>query len=120
MPKDETDQHILLKSVVLSFDNRGIFGEQDINEKLKYWIQQISRIKEIDHSSLRRFLVDAGYLTRTKDGSQYQVPPSAPRPQFFEDAVEQIDPAEVLRAAQEEIERRKRAYQERGQENKHA
>jgi hypothetical protein len=55
-------------------------------------------------------LVDAGYLIRNKDGSSYQVVPLAPRPQFFEESIEEIDIPEVLKTAREEIARRKQEY----------
>lgn len=109
-PKDEGDQHILLKSVALTIGQGGILNEQEINEKLKYWINRISQIEKLDHSSLRRWLIDAGYLTRSSDGSQYHTVASAPRSGFFDEAVESVDVEAELQNAREEIELRKQAY----------
>jgi hypothetical protein len=114
-PTDVTAQHILLKSAVLSMDVSGAITEKEVNEKLKYWIDNISRIKNIDHGTLRRRLVDAGYLTRTNDGSSYQVAPSRVHPPFFEESIEQVNVAEVLQTGREEIARRKQEYLDKNQ-----
>lgn len=110
-PKDELDQHILLKSAVISFEKKDSFTEQEINRRLDSWIE-LSQIKQIDRSTLRRWLVDAGYLTRAKDGSAYQVAAGS-TPARFEEAVEHIDVDAAIENAREEIARRKREYLER-------
>lgn len=117
-PRDNAAQHILLKSAVLLVGQVGTFTEKEINEKLKIWINQVSQIQKIDHIILRRMLVDAGYLTRTADGSCYQVSLSGPQPEFFDASVDQVDVLEAIRTAQDEITRRKREYVEK-QTGKH-
>jgi hypothetical protein len=112
LPKDDVDQQILLKSVALSFGQTGVLTEQEVNEKLKFWINRISQIKDLDHSALRRWMVDAGYLTRNKDGSNYQIAAGL-RPQLFDAAVEAVNVQETVNAALEEKERRKRAFMEK-------
>lgn len=112
-PKDELDQHILLKSIVLTIDPSGTYTQQEIDEKIKYWINRISQIQKLDHSSVRRWLVDGGHLTRNADGSCYQVVVTRSRPPFFEEAVAQIDLLEVVKTAQEEIAKKKLAYLEK-------
>lgn len=76
-------------------------------------INHISQIKNIDHITLRRWLVDTGYLTRNKDGSCYQVSLLATGPQFFDYTIDQIDIMEVIKTGREEIARRKREYMEK-------
>lgn len=112
-PKDDVDQHILFKSAVLSIGGAGTFTEKEINEKLKYWINDISQIKNIDHVTLRRCLVDYGYMTRNNDGSCYQLSVSGPQPQLYDDKINQIDVMEVIKTGREDIARRKREYMER-------
>jgi hypothetical protein len=114
-PKDEVDQHILLKSAVLTFGQTGSYTEKEVNERLGVWIMQVGQMKEIDQVTLRRRLVDTGYLTRSKDGSAYQIAQPGPQPGLFEDAINQIDLAEVIQTAREEIARRKREYLEKSQ-----
>lgn len=114
-PKDEADQHILLKSIVLGMGKAEIFNEKEINERIQYWILSVAHMKMMDHSTLRRWLVDSGYLTRSSDGSRYQAAPGS-RAQFFTPDVDEIDVLQVLQSAREEIEQRKKAFLEkRGQ-----
>ena len=113
-PKDDVDQHILLKSAVLMIEQPGTLTEKEINEKLRLWCQ-IAQIKGIDHGTLRRRLVDTGYLARSKDGSTYQVYPAGAGKYEFDAAIDQIILAEAIAAAREEIERRKRLYMEKSQ-----
>ena len=110
MPKDEMDQHILLKSAALIVPTAGSLTEKEINEALQVWLTQVCVIKNFDRVTLRRWLVDAGYLTRSSNGTSYQVAQPAPRPELFDPSVDQIDILESIRAAREEIERRKQAF----------
>jgi hypothetical protein len=112
-PKDDVDQHILLKSAALIIGPSGAFTEREIDEKLKFWINNVSQIQKLDHATLRRRLIDTGYLTRNKDGSAYQVSESAPRAELFESGIDQIDVVEVITNAREEIARRKREYMQK-------
>jgi len=110
MPKDEMDQHVLLKSVVLMVPAAGALSEMEINEKLQAWLSQVCVIKNFDRVTLRRWLVDTGYLTRSSNGAAYQVARPAPRADLFEDSVDQIDVLGAIQAEREEMERRRQAY----------
>lgn len=109
LPKDELNRHILLKSMVMSLARDVALSEQEVNRELVRWIET-SQIKELDHISLRRRLVDAGYLLRRPDGTGYRVAAAAPGQPVFEPGVERIDLQAVLEARREEIARRKREY----------
>lgn len=114
-PKDELNQQVLFKSAILTLNKTDIFTGQEVAGKLKYWLEEICRLKDIDYITLRRMLVDAGYLTRNNDGSCYQV--ANPRLEFFEETIDQLDINEVLKNAREEIARRKREYLEKANKN---
>lgn len=109
-PKDQLNQHILFKSAVLTLGQTGILTEREVNEKLIFWLSHIGRIKNIDHITLRRSLVDTGYLTRNNDGSCYRVSPSGSGHQLFDHTIDQLNILEVIEAGREEIARRKREY----------
>jgi hypothetical protein len=111
-PKGEADQHILLKSIQLVMGGAGTFTEKEVNEKIQFWILTVARMKKMDHSTLRRWLIDAGYLTRSKDGAVYQ-PAPGPQAVLFDPAVDQVDVVQALQAAREEIEQRKKAFLEK-------
>lgn len=117
-PKNDLDQQILLKSAVLTIGQAGSFTEGEINDKLETWVRYIAQIKNVDRVSLRRRLVDSGYLTRTGNGSSYQIAQPGPRADLFDQAVDQVDPAGAIRTAREEIERKKREYLERSKGTK--
>ena len=115
-PSDYTNLHVLLKSAILTLDKTAIFSEKEINQNLDYWISNISNLtpmKDIDHVTLRRMLVDAEYLTRNRDGSCYQVSLSGDGQPVFDDAIEQVDVIAVIKSGREEIARRKREYMEK-------
>lgn len=109
-PKGNENQHILLKSALLIIGKSSTFTEKEINEKLKFWVNNISPIEKFDHITLRRMLVDAGYLSRNNDGSCYWISQLESRPNFFDDSVEEINVLEALENGREEIARRKREY----------
>ena len=118
-PKEDIDQQILLKSMALVIGKSHSLTEKEVNEKLQYWMLAISKIKKLDHSSLRRWLVDAGYMTRTRDGSSYQIVEHGPHDDWFAAEVETIDLAEEMQVKREEYERRKQEYlQKSGQQGK--
>jgi hypothetical protein len=112
-PKDETDQHILLKSAILTIGQPGDFTEKEINDRLNVWVEEIGKIKYIDRVTLRRRLVDTGYLIRDKEGSRYLIAQPGPRPGFFDESIDQLDMLEVVTNAREDIARRKREYLEK-------
>lgn len=118
LPKDERDAHILLKSMMLLIGPSGDLSQKEVDETLKTWIREVSlKIEGLDHVTLRRWLVDFGYLTRNPDGTHYRGVPGGPRPEFFDPAVDQIDLLAAVKAAQEEMERRKREFMERRSKN---
>jgi len=108
-PKNDSDQHILLKSAILMIGQSGEMTEKEVNDKLQRWCQ-VTQIQGIDHGTMRRRLVDTGYLTRSKDGSAYQVRPDGTGKYEFDAAIDQIDLAKVIADAREDIERRKQLY----------
>ncbi len=110
MPKDEADQHLLLKSAALLMGTTGALTEKEVNDKLQLWLTQVCVIKNFDRVTLRRWMVDTGYLTRSSNGATYQVAQPGPRPELFDASVEAIDPIETISAAREEQERRKQAF----------
>lgn len=116
-PKNEADQHILMKSMVITMDPTVTYSEKEINRALGTWIDEVGQIKNIDFGTLRRWLVDSGYLTRSRDGSTYHVSSSVPNSPVFEDAVNGINPAEAIIQGRAEIERRKMEYMQKAKEH---
>jgi len=109
-PKDETSLHILLKSAVVTFGKSDSFTEKEVNAKLETLVKDIGQMKGMDHVSLRRMLVDTGYLTRNGDGSSYRVSQPGPRPDMFDPTIDQLDIRKEIETAREEIARRKQEF----------
>lgn len=65
MPLKQPQIVIILDEISLRFDSEKQYSERDINVILK-------DISEDDYATIRRYLVDYGYLTRTRDGSVYR------------------------------------------------
>jgi len=111
-PRKQRDQHILFKSIVLMLETRRDYTENEVNECLAKWLSEVGQAIEIDHVSLRRYLVDAGYLTRDVAGRSYRVDPEQTAG-LFEVGIEEINPIAVVAEASRRIEERKRGYLEK-------
>lgn len=112
-PKDETSLHILLKSAILMMGQPDQLTEKDVNAKLEVWVKEVAQSEHVDRVSLRRELVDRGYLSRSADGSTYQILHPGPHPELFDEAIEQLDISKEVEMARAEMARRKREYLEK-------
>ncbi|MDX1664179.1 MAG: DUF2087 domain-containing protein [Candidatus Promineifilaceae bacterium] len=108
-PREPRDQHILLKSIVMRFDPARAYTEQEVNEELLAWREEIGQSVHDDHVKLRRYLVDAGYMTRDRAGRSYRVDAVRAAEQF-EAEVEAVDPVAVVEDALRQAEARKQAF----------
>ncbi len=99
LPRRRRDCHILLKSVALHLGHGRAFTEPAINASLKSWLSAVGTAVRLDHVSLRRHLVDHGYVVRDPVGSRYEVRPSCEGGSIFEPAVDDLDSLEAVRAA---------------------
>ena len=110
LPRKRRDQLILLRSVLQTLDASRSYEEKELNSGLKKWLADIGTSFTLDHASLRRYLVDEGYLVRNSEGSAYQVRFEGRGETPFEDSVQELNPRWVLEQAREEAEERKRAH----------
>ena len=119
LPKDLTDQHILLKSAILMVGQpSSSFTEKEVTARLQRWYLEAGPFQFLDPVTIRRALVDTRYLTRSRDGSMYQVSQPGPMTVLFDKQVDRLDIPQVLATARDEIERRKREYMEKSRRNK--
>ncbi|MCB0194610.1 MAG: DUF2087 domain-containing protein [Anaerolineae bacterium] len=108
LPRSGHDQQILFKSIVLTLDSQRAYTETDLNQALGQWLVQVGQTIEIDHVSLRRHLVDEGYISRDSAGGLYTVSTAAS--DQFDPGIDALDPATVIVEAQLERERKKQEY----------
>ena len=105
-PRRYRDRQILFRSIVQSIKASDC-SEPVLNEALQQWLADVGAGLDMDHVTLRRYLVDEGYLSRDAKGSAYQVCLSRNRHPEFEQTVLNIDSAEVVRAARQRAAERK-------------
>ena len=110
LPRKPRDQHILLNSVVLTLDRERSYTEREMGDKLAYWLVDIYTSADLDHVTLRRLLVDAGYLARKADGSRYQVANPASAEGIFAPEVDTVDVYESIGRALKRNAERKKAF----------
>lgn len=108
-PRKRRQQHVLLKSVVLLLEPGQDYSERQINDTLQKWLDTVGKSIEIDHVSLRRRLVDEGYLIRDRDGRRYRAD-EANMGSLFEPAINAIYPVAVIEGAEQRRAMRKREF----------
>ena len=109
-PRKRRDQHILLKSVALTLDPIGTYTERAITDKLIFWLTDIGQSMDFDHVSLRRLLVDEGYLMRDNAGTEYRVGRQGSCEVGFEAEVDDLDVYAEIGVGKKALLDRKRRY----------
>jgi hypothetical protein len=107
LPRRPRDRHILCLSIVQVLNLGSSYSEPQLNAALMEWLADVGRAIEIDHVTLRRYLVDAGYLRRAATGAVYEVCVPSSEEVEFEPGVLDIDPVAVVQAAREQRAARK-------------
>jgi hypothetical protein len=101
LPRKRRDTHILLRSMAMGFDPAGRYSERAVGEVLKRWLAAAGPRVDLDHVSLRRTLVDEGYLTRDAAGASYEVRWTGRAGITFEAAVDELRPLDLLVAVRD-------------------
>lgn len=68
-PKRPEHRDILLAVAAMTLVRRRPYAEREVNDVLMEWLATVRGA--IDHVTLRRRMVDCGFLRRTRDGSRY-------------------------------------------------
>ena len=91
LPRKRRDWDILFKSITLALEAGRDYSEKEVNQIVEEWLDGIGQAIEIDYVTLRRHLVDAGYLIRDLAGTSYRVGLEA-MAELFEPATNTVDP----------------------------
>ncbi len=99
LPRRRRDRHILLKGILLTLGGAQAYTHAEINAALDAWIDNLAPDLGTDRATLRRLLVDEGYLTRAADGSVYH--PQSPQVAglTFDHGIDSLNVAAFLRSA---------------------
>ena len=109
-PRKRRDQHILMNSVALTLDPTATYSESEITDRLIFWLTDIGQSIDFDHVSLRRLLVDEGYLMRDNAGTQYRVRHEGSNEMSFEAEVDNVDVYTEIGLAKKALLDRKRRH----------
>ena len=119
LPRKERDKHVLYRSIVSAFEPGKEYSEKELNTVLEKWLNEVGKEIEVDHVTLRRHLVDEGYLSRDPAGMAYKIQ-TAWMADLFEEETDGIDPVVVIAEALKRREEKRRRYRNhpRGKELK--
>ena len=106
VPKKPQDRDRVLALVAGRLRRRFPYDEPTLNGELRAWLQSLHA--ELDHVTLRRYLVDLGFLKRDRAGSRYFLNILQVREVLTEDAMA-VDAAAVCEAHRRHLATRRRA-----------
>ena len=99
LPKRRRDAQIFLRAAATAFAQETPYSERAVGDALISWIRRAGDRIEIDHVTLRRHLVDGGYLLRDAAGMSYQVRRSGGGQATFDGAVAELDAEQIFEQA---------------------
>jgi hypothetical protein len=70
LPRRQADRWILLHEAAACVGDAPL-REVELNARIADWLAAAGPRVELDHVSVRRALVDEGFVTRARDGSSY-------------------------------------------------
>lgn len=108
-PRKPQDHHVLLISAVVGLAPDRTYTEGEINQHLQRWCLRFGQNLPIDHVTLRRYLIDAGYLQRDSAGQAYRRA-QGPLSQPFDPEIETLDLDDLIEQAERERAERRRKY----------
>jgi hypothetical protein len=114
-PRPSRDRHILYRSIIQRLDDARKYSESGLNEALQQWLLDIGTCLDMDHVTLRRYLIDERYLSRDTDGNAYVVNAVGSTSIEFDASIAAIDPFAVIQAAKDRVAERKRQQSLRAQ-----
>jgi hypothetical protein len=109
LPKKHLDRHVLFISAILKLDLARQYSEFELNEELRAWITSFGMNLDMDHATLRRFLVDERYMKRDAAGSSY-VLNETDLPYTYDRSIESIDLFDLVNEARRAKEERKQLH----------
>lgn len=109
LPRKDRDRHIVFRAVVQSL-GRASYSESELNGALQNWLCLVDVGSRIDHVSLRRYLVDAGYLQRDPGGSRYVMCSAGRGEVLFDAGVQEVDALEMIQSANMRAAEQKRKW----------
>jgi hypothetical protein len=108
-PKKDLDRHILFISATLGLDPQRRYTEREFNDELRKWTTRFGSPVNLDHVSLRRFLVDEHYVQRDSAGQSYELTTTG-WPNTFDPSIKTLDLEALIDGARAARELKKQQY----------
>jgi hypothetical protein len=108
-PKKHLDRHILFISATLGLEPQRQYTEGELNDELRAWTARFGDSVHLDHVTLRRFLVDEGYLGRDSAGKSYELT-TTDWPYTFDPSIKTLDLEALVNEARAARELKKQQY----------
>ena len=112
-PRKHLDRHILFISATLGLEPHRHYAESELNNELRKWTALFGAHINLDHVSLRRFLVDEGYIRRDTAGGSYELA-TTDWPYTFDQSIKTLDLEGLIDEARTARELKKKQYISRG------
>jgi len=109
LPKNQKSLHVLFISSILSFEPKKRYPKEVLNTKLEEWPKLFGNNFGLDYVTLRRYLIDARYLTRDTAGEYYELG-AASLPYTFDQSLRELDLEELVREEKGARELKKQQY----------
>jgi hypothetical protein len=109
LPKKRAEADVILALAAAGLEPGRTYAERDINEYLSFWLEGFAGPVGLDHVTVRRALVDSGYLLRDPSGHAYKANVAKIDAVLAEDA-RSVRPSDVLASLNEAREARRRAH----------
>jgi hypothetical protein len=110
LPKKPLDRQIVLISTILGLDRSRKYSESELNGELQKWVLQFGKRYNVDHVTLRRYLIDEKYLVRDSAGGTYELAIREAPLDTFDATLENLDLAALIAEAQAARELKKQQY----------
>ena len=115
LPRKQRDRHILFRAIAQTLESKSPYSERELNGSLREWIASIGLDASIDCVafdcvSLRRYLVECGYLSRDEGGRLYTVRITGNESVSFDSGIEALDVVNFIRSVKARAIARKRRW----------
>ena len=108
LPRKQRDRHILFRAIAQTLASKSPYSERELNGSLDAWAASIGVDASLDRVSLRRYLVESGYLLRDDAGTRYTVRLEGNEAVSFDEDVEALDVVDFVRSSKARANDRKR------------
>ena len=109
LPKKPIGLHVLLISALIGLDPEKEYTEKALNAELQIWVLNFGSNFGLDHITLRRYLIDANYLSRDPAGTVYRLQ-RPDQPFTFDSEIRALDLELLIKKAIEDREKKKQQY----------